>query len=247
MKKSAYPALLAALFLAPSPASAQGEREVFGARIELAELVPDVSEELAGVDLGKSPPPGSSRIVTRQEMERQLKSAGFEPKGVALPARVRAVAPSKKLSAAELASWFEPEIRRALPSGVSLVKLKTTMGLTLSPDARVSEVRIPKLGKRPGSVQTGLTVVISVDSEPTHHLPLTAVLDIDPSAARYDLERGADATLVIQMQSLRVTALSTALSNADVGDTISFRVKSTGQTLLGRLVGPREAVVVELR
>jgi hypothetical protein len=108
-------------------------------------------------------------------------------------------------------------------------------------------VRIPKLGKRPGSVQTGLTVVISVDSEPTHHLPLTAVLDIDPSAARYDLERGADATLVIQMQSLRVTALSTALSNADVGDTISFRVKSTGQTLLGRLVGPREAVVVELR
>jgi hypothetical protein len=239
--------LAAALLLLPTPGQADGEREVHGARIELSELVPGIPEELAGVDLGQSPPPGSSRIVTKKEIERQLRQAGFEPKDLDLPARVRAVSPSKKLNAEELASWFAPEIQKALPSGVSLVKVKATTGLTLSPSARVSEVRIPKLPKRPGSIQTGLTVVLTVDREPTHHLPLTAVVDVDPSAARYDMERGNDATLVIQMKSLRVAAQCTALSGADVGDTISFRVKSTGQTLLGRVQSSNQAVVVDSR
>lgn len=235
----------AALLGLSSAGHAETSREVLGARIELGELVPDAPAELLGVDLGKCPPPGASRIVTRQELERQLRQAGFEPGGVKLPARVRAVAPSKKLTAEELANWFTPEIQKALPSGVSLLKVKTPNGLTLSPDARVSEVRIPKLPKRSGSVQTGLTVVIAVDQEPTHHLPLTAVVDVDPAAAEYDMARGSDATLVIQMRSLRVTALASALSGADVGDTISFRVKSTGQTLLGRVTSAREALVVE--
>jgi flagella basal body P-ring formation protein FlgA len=125
------------------------------------------------------------------------------------------------------------------------VKVKVTTSVTLSPDAKIGQVKMPKLPKRVGTVQTAFTAVLTLDQETTHHLPISAVVTIDSDAARYDVERGSDVTLLIRRRALRITAAGTALKDADVGDVVSVRVKSTGHTLLARLTSTNEAEVVD--
>lgn len=227
------------------PTSAEMVRDVEGLRIELGELLPDVADELKNVDIGATPPPGSSRLLTRKEVARQLQQAGFEPSLGSLPDVLRVRSPGKKYSANELSDWLTPAVRRALPSGVTLVRVKATSSVTLSPDANIGQVLMPKLPKRVGTVQTALTAVLTLDQETTHHLPISAVVTIDSGAARYDVERGSDVTLLIRKRSLRISAAGTALKDADIGDVVSVRVKNTGHTLLARLINTTEAEVVD--
>lgn len=242
-RRTALWAMLVSGFI--GAASAEEVRQVHGLRIELGELVPDAPAELHLVDIGQSPPPGSSRLVTRKQVEQQLAQAGFASDQLQMPATVRARAEGKTMSASELSDWLAPAIKSALPQGVELVQVRTSTRLTLSPEAKVADIRVPKLPKRVGTVQLGLTAVLSLDGETTHHLPLVVVVSISPQAADYEVRQGATVTLVIQRRTLRITAAATALGGADIGDIAQFRVQSTGRTLKARVVSRDQAVVVE--
>jgi hypothetical protein len=231
--------------LAVNTARAETVRDISGGRIELHEVLPGAPAELAGVDLGASPPPGSSRVLTREQLKQQITQAGFDPAPLDIPQLTRVQAAGKRWSATELSDWLLPAVRQALPPGVSLLKLKTSTSLLLSPDASIGEVRLAKLPKRTGTVQAGLSVVLLLDQEATHHLPLVAVVNISEQAAGYAVSSGADVSLVVRYRTLRVSAAATALKDGDIGDTVPFRVKSSGKTLLARLTSRQEAEVVE--
>jgi Chaperone for flagella basal body P-ring formation len=234
-----------AMLLVAGPLAAEETREISGTRIELAELVPSVSGEIGAIDLGRSPPPGGSRLFTRAEIQRQIVAAGFGTVGVTLPDVVRARTPGTTVTGPALAALVRPAVELALPPGVELSTLTVGASLMLSEDATVGTVTLSPIPRRAGSVRVGLSVELMSGGEVAHRLTATAVVKLSTKAARYDIARGGVVRLVLHRKSARIEAEGTALANADIGQVVSFRVTNSNKTLRARIVSEREAIVTE--
>ncbi len=69
-------------------ANAEIERTIEGTRIQLKDVSDGYDEgELASLDLGPAPPPGNSRLLSRAEVEEQLRAAGDDAKSLRMPQR----------------------------------------------------------------------------------------------------------------------------------------------------------------
>lgn len=235
------------LLLVATSVHATPLRVVAGARIELGEVLPDAPEDLRGVDLGRSPPPGTATTLTGNQVRSQLRAAGFNPAELKIPSLIRIRAEGEKLSKEQLASLAGPAVQKALPAGVTLVKLQASAALTLSPETKVGRVLLPKLPKRVGTLRTTLSVELLLEHEVTHRLPLIAIVNLSERAARHDAEKGSMIKLLVRRHSATVSATGSPLMNMDVGQVGQFRVMKTGRILKARLTSPTEAEVVAFR
>lgn len=227
------------------PSWPEATREVRGPRIELGEVVPSVAEEMKLVDLGRSPPPGGARVMTRAEIQQKLTAAGFDARGVTLPETTRVQSLGRKFSSSELAELVRPAVERSLPRGVQLSTLTTSVSLTLSPDTAAGTIQIPPVPKRIGASRIGLSVELQADGETTHRLPVIAVVLVQQAAAEYAVKRGSSVRLVVRSRNARIAAEAVALENADVDQIASFRVLASSKTLKARVISAFEAVVAE--
>lgn len=233
---------VAALLAARPAAAAPETRTVTGSRVELGEVLPAAPEVMHAIDICPSPQAGTSRLLDRALIARQVRAAGFDPSVLAIPTSVRVERSGHKYTQAELGQLLHEPVSRALPSGVTLVQVQSTVAITLEEGAQPGAIHLPKLPQRLGSVRVAFTVEFHGEDTPVR-VPVTAVVQISGRAAQSTVARGARVQLTIQRGSARIAADATALSDGNVGDELRFRVSSTGKVLRGVLVSPTSAKV----
>jgi hypothetical protein len=224
-------------------ARAEQVRVIDAERMLLKDVALSVPESLASFDLGPAPPPGSSRLVSRVEVERSLRGAGQSLDGVTLSASLRVVAASRSYDREQLIRWLAPAVTEKLPLGVSLRSLSPASRLVTSPSASVGGVLLPKLPKRPGTVRTTAIVELCREGAIVGRLSVGLVLDVSEQAARPAVERGATVQLIIAAGGVEVATPGIAMQASELGELGSFRVVKTNKVLLARLESPHAARV----
>lgn len=237
--------LLAALCAFSAPLHAEPVKQIESARVSVGDVVDSASGAVAGVDLGPAPPPGGSRLIARAELERELRRAGADAKGLKLPELTRVVSAGKRFTPAELAKLFEPALRAALPRGVSLKNVTVARGALVSPRVEAGAVFLPRLPRRRGNVKSSGTVELVLDGAVVSRVPVALWFGIEPVAAEPVVRRGSRIDLVIERGPAKITAAAVALADAEVGDVIQFRVGSTQKTLRARVESRALARVVQ--
>jgi hypothetical protein len=237
--------LLLALALTASSAVAEELRLIRGAQIHLSDLVASLPAEVPDLELGAAPPPGSSRLLPKSEIENAASRSGVSLKSLKLPHVVRVTSAAKRWSTDELVSAALPTLTRALPNGVTVKRVKTSAKAVTSPNASVSGVRLPKLPRREGEHMTTATIELSNEGEIVARIPLALTLNISSAAAVPAVTKGARVQLVIESGPARITAAAIALADGEVGETLQFRVATTQKILFGKLEEPTLARVVQ--
>jgi len=138
-----------------------------------------------------------------------------------------------------------PALERSIPSGVKLVRVDPPSDLVTVPDISVKTVTIPRTPRQKGQFRTTATVELASGDKIVARLSLPVVVDITEQAARPDVQKGALVTLVIESRTVRISTDATCMADGNLGETLSFQVKSTGRILSARLESPREARIVE--
>jgi Chaperone for flagella basal body P-ring formation len=238
-------ALLAALLCATTLAHAEESRIVRGAQIHLSDLVASLPAEIPDLELGASPPPGASRLVSKSEIESIAARRGVNVRDLKLPSSLRVICAAKRWSADELVNAALPSLTEALPTGVSVKRAKTSAKAVTAPNATVSGVRLPKLPRREGEHMTTGTIELSSDGEIVARIPLSLTLDIGATAAVAAVTKGARVQLMIESGPARITAMAVAMADGEIGDTLQFRVATTHKILYGKVVEPTLARVVQ--
>lgn len=219
---------------------------VRGSRIELVEILPNSPAELHAIDLGSAPAAGATRLVSKADILREVRAAGFDPASLELPHVVRVKSPGEKLTREALSERLKPRVIEALPKGATLTRLEASVELTLSPEVQFGSVQIPKLPKRVGAVRTSISVELLREGRASQRVPLIATLSLSSTAASYAVPQGSTVSLLIKRRSASISAQGHALADGDVGDVLSFRVASTGRVVKARLESTTSALVVEM-
>jgi len=227
-------------------ASAESERTISSARIHLSDVSDGYDEgELASLDLGPAPPPGNSRLLSRTEVEEQLRAAGDDAKSLRMPGVLRVKSASKRWSAEELHDALTPKVLLALPPGLKFKSSKFTRALVTAPNVTVGNAHFPKFPKREGELTLTVTVDLLQDDVTVMRVPLTVVVWVSEAATRPAASKGARINLIIEHGPARVTALAVALSDTELGALGLFRVGRTQRVLRARLLSADAAQVVE--
>jgi hypothetical protein len=234
---------LAVLGVAAS-AGAEQPRLIDGPRILLSDIVRSAPEAIAETDLGPAPPPGGSRVVSREDVEQALLRSGGTKEKFAIPKLVRVESRSERLGPDEIVARVTQAVMAALPPDVELEKLSTARSLVLSPRAEVGRARLPKLPKREGAVKTTLTVEILTPGASPLMVPLTANLRLGPGAANYAVSRGAELTAFIERGPTRIGAIAVALGDADVDEVVMLQIVKTRKVIKARIESKTSARVV---
>ncbi|HTU59433.1 MAG TPA: flagella basal body P-ring formation protein FlgA [Polyangiales bacterium] len=235
---------LCATLLVSTAAIAEDLKLIDGARIRLADIAEVESDELAEVDLGPAPPPGSSRLLSRDEVIRELRAQGFEPRGLKFPPSVRVGSAARRYTPTELSSMIQPGVEAALPYGVKLKQLRNLRPLNTSPRLKLGRVNLPKLPRRSGPLSLTVTVELMRGQDVMQRVPVTLELEISEQAAQPVIRRGARLDLVIQRGSARISAGGTALDDGEIGEVVSFKVSTTQRVLRARIESASAASVV---
>jgi hypothetical protein len=239
------PLLLLALSAVAAPAGAESVVNVSGRTLRVGDLDPGAPAELADIELGRTPPPGSSRLLTKKEVFDRVREAGADPQGLSIPASMRVASAAERWSPVELAARAEGALRSALPLGVTLVKLGAAQGVTVPPGTIVASAR-PAIQKRVGRQEVTLSAELRSDGVVVARAPLRVVLDVSEEALAPAIRKGDRLTLVVAQGNARIGANAVALADANTGDSVFFKVTSTGKVLKGRVASRDVAMVVDL-
>jgi len=235
-----------ALAAATLPAQAETEQTIDSTRIHLCDISDGYDEgEFASLDLGPAPPPGNSRLLSRGEVEDQLRAAGSDAKSLRMPATLRVKSAAKRWSPDELGAAVTPKLETALPFGVKLKSAKLTRSIVTSPSVRFGEAHFPKVPKHEGEITLTATVEIQQEGATVMRLPVNVVVLVTEAATKPAAEKGARVNVVIEHGPARVTAIATAMTDTDLGESGLFRVAATQRVLRARLLTPDTAKVVE--
>jgi hypothetical protein len=227
-------------------ASAELSQTIDTARIHLSDVSDGYDDgDLASLDLGPAPPPGSSRLLSRSEVEDQLRAAGDDGKNLRMPASLRVKSAAKRWSADELRDALTPKLISALPVGVNFKSAKLNRSLVTSPSVRIGDAHIPRIPKHAGELTVTATVDLLQDDVTVMRVPVTLVVQVTELATLPAAARGSRVNLVIEHGPARVTALAIAMSDTELGATGLFRVASTQRVLRARLLSADSAQVVE--
>lgn len=219
------------------------ERTVSGPRVELGELLPNAPEFMHAIDICDSPAVGTSRLLERSVITRQVRAAGFDLDGLDIPTSIRINRPGRRYTSADLSALLQAPVTRALPSGVTLLRIDTSASLNLEENVSPRPISLPKLPRRTGAVRVAFTVEFPVSGDVPVRVPVTATVQIASDAARPAVARGSKVSLTIQRGSARITADALTMADGEIGDELRFRVASTGKVLRGVLVSPTTALV----
>ncbi len=233
--------ILASLTLAALAHAAEDVRVVDAPRVLVGDLVPTAPVELAKIDVGPAPRPGSSRLFTPTDLESLLNPIRGQ---LAPHSSVRVVRATRRWTEPELRSWLEEALRKQLPPYAQLVRLEVPRNLLTPASVDIGVITLARLVKRSGTQRASVAFELRTRGQAHERLNLVAELALDSRATLRDITRGTSLTLVVSSSGSRVTASATALADADIGDTIAFQVSRTHKVLRARVSSSREAEVL---
>ena len=242
--RRAWLTLLFSLAL-PLSAGAEPTQSIDHARLLAGDIIKSAPAGVAEIDLGPAPPPGGSRLLTKSEIESMLRQRGVDTTKLAIPASLRVVGGSKRVTPAELTTMITPVIVENLPKGVGLLKVTPGYDVVLPPSATVGNIDIPRHPRQKGPFRTTATVQMVSEGEIVARVPVPVILQVSEDAARPDVPRGSRISLVIDRRSLRIMTPGSCMLDANVGDTVNVLVTSTNRVVKAKITSRDEAQVVE--
>jgi hypothetical protein len=242
MKK--LPTLVMSITLAVSVAGADDAHVVSHGRLRVADLV-KTADDIGAVDLGPAPPPGATRLVARTEIEEHVRAAGLDPKHLKLPPSIRVIGASMRFSAEALAKAATPAIEKALPAGVTLVRVDPSNDLVTHPGTTVRAASVPKLPHVKGPSQSSAMLELVTDDGIVTKLPVAITLDIGGAAMRADVPRGVRLEVTYERGAIKIATTGVALADADVGETTQMSLVATGRVVHAKIVTREHAEIVE--
>lgn len=242
-------ALCASLSLGAAPARAKEkvpERAVSSSRITLGDIVSGIPSDLAAIDLGPAPAPGSSRLIKRDEIEAALPE-GTKTDKLKLPKSVRVLRKTKALSVTDIEKLSREALARgSMPRGAS-VKAIRPKGATIVPDGFTSvEMTLPKPPRREGKHSQATTLILKQGDEIVATISVTVDLTLDASAVVPDAKKSERGMFVLRRGQIEVRAAVTMNADADVGDVVNVTVTDSSKIIKGRLVSAKPATIEEL-
>ncbi len=217
---------------------------VNASRVYFRDLVPQASGTLASLDLGQAPPPGGSRLYSKDELHTYAFLAHESIVGLEIPSDVRVKRATRRLSELDLDGLIRPALSALLPEGALLKNLSLPKTLALVPGVQVGDIQMPRLPKHAGMSRISPVVQLVAGGALIMRLTVSADLQLDERASRYALERGSTINLVIDTGATRISAAATLSSPADIGDIVPCQVVRTHKVLRARITSIREASVV---
>ncbi|MEI8257680.1 MAG: flagella basal body P-ring formation protein FlgA [Deltaproteobacteria bacterium] len=216
--------------------------EVSTPRIRLGDLVRGLAADLAGLDVGPAPLPGSDRLVTRGEIASLFVGAGA-PVPARLQAPVRVSRRSRRLTSRDIDSIVRSTL--ALRRGVTIESVRGPSSLTIADGWDHVTAVTPRLDHRPGQIPSAATLSFLCGDVPVARISVNLVLRVSPEGAAPDLARGATVTLTVSHGLVEVSTPAHATVDADIGDVVQMTLASSGRMLRARLVARDHAIVLE--
>jgi hypothetical protein len=239
--------LLAALALAtPAAAAPPQEVAVTGTRIRVGDVAPSVDAAIAAVDIGPSPTPGASRLVTKNDVVAAL-TAKLIPVPATLPDAVRVVRKAQHISPAELDGLVRGALNdKPLGHGVTLAAVRVAHPVDVADGWAHIDVDVPHAPKRQGAfTTTAIASFYTAEGEAIARVPVPMELAVSADGALYDTPRGASVTLVIRRNYIEVRTTGMTTADADLGDAVPVQLRPSGRVLRARLTAKDEAVAIE--
>lgn len=213
-------------------------------RVRLGDVVKAAPAEVGGLDLGPTPPPGGSRVITRDELRRALKGTAAE--GLALPEAVRVARKTKRMSGPELEALAREELARGpMPKGATLAGMRPPAAAEVPEGCERAGVELPTMPKRAGAYAGPVVVTFYCDGAPTTRVSVPSNFLLSSEAATPDVPRGAPLTLVLERGLIEVATTAVAGGEGDVGAVIPVTVRPSGRVLRAKLVAKDRAVALE--
>lgn len=197
------------------------------------------------LDLGPTPPVGSSRIVDRAEIEQAFAAAN-EPLPKKVPAAVRVWRKTRRLSADEVASAIRTSIDGSpLPRGATLSSVRAVATDVAGNFQRVS-VELPPLPRRAGPITVQGKVTFLGDNDVPLQKTVTPLdLVLPPEAAFPEIARGAQIILHVRRGLVEVSIPAVAATDGDIGAILPVTIKPSGRVLRAKAIDKSHAVALE--
>lgn len=243
-----------ALMLALEVLGASGEamakapiREISVARtrVTLADVLPRVAPELAGIDLGPAPAPGGSRVLTRAELQRAVDEVRSKV-AVTLPAAVRVVRKMARFTTAELDQLTRRAIDGSgLTRGVSITAVHPSGPVEVPAGWDTVRASLPQRAHRAGVSRATALLTFSAGPDTLANITVPVEISLTPEAAAWDLSKGSMVKVVVRRGSIEIEAPAIAAADADVGAVLPVMLRSSGRILRVRLIDREHGELVE--
>ncbi len=228
-----------------SSARAEVVQWVNGARVTFGDVVPEAAGTLAAIDLGAAPPPGSSRLFSRDELRTFATQAHEELGAISIPQSVRVKRRTHRFLAKELELLVRPQLVARLPPGAQLKSIGLPNSYVSAADLQAGQVQMPRLPKRAGTSRLTAVVELTAGGTLVSRLPVSLEVEQDERATQFALPRGAQLNVVIDSGAARISATATLMAPADIGDVVVCQIVRTRKVLRARVLSDREATVVQ--
>jgi hypothetical protein len=220
------------------------EKQLARSRVTLADLVANAPSELAQLDLGASPAPGSSRLITEEEIVAALPE-GTDARALRLPASVRVVRKARKVTPAELEKLTRAGIAEApLPRNGTLTSARPRATVTVPEGWETVRVDVPKPPRKSGKHATTATLVFLEGEEVLAKVPVPIEMALPKSAAVPDVKKGTKLSFVVSRGAIEIKANVTAAADADVGEELPVMLENKN-VIKVRLASKEPPIAVE--
>ncbi len=223
------------------------EVAVVGSRIHVGDVAPKVDAAAAAVDIGPSPAPGASRLVTRADIASALEAKQLGVSAAQLPDAIRVVRKAKHWLAPDLNALVRNAVEaKPMARGVTLGAVRADRAVDVAEGWTRIDVDLPRAPKREGSfTTTAIASFVTAEGEALARVSVPVELRIAPDGAVYDAPRGATVTLIVRRNYVEVRAPGITTADADLGDPVPVQLRQSGRVLRARLVSRDEAVAIE--
>jgi hypothetical protein len=217
---------------------------VSGPRIRLRDILKTAPVNLQPLDLGATPAPNGSRLITRQEIEALLRENGVTAMP-SLPEGVRVLRMMTNLSTSQVELLATRTLTDKMPAGAVLKRVRAGGSAYVPVGWDRAVVSVPRPPHRIGAHTQVVELKFEEGGQTISSLLVTLEMDLGPLAARYEVPRGTRVTLVAEHGSVQIRTVAITTQDGDVGSVVSATVKESGKVLRVRLAGTDHATLEE--
>lgn len=251
--RGAKRSLLATCLLAVWPCVASAdpgdgivEVQVSRARLTVADVVRGATGPAGEIDLGRSPVPGGTRVLTREEIAAAIAEAGQGAGASSIPETIRVVRKMMTLDANAVEKVARDAIgARGLWRGVTLSAVRAPKSVKVADGWDRVEVDISKPPRKKGNHSTRARLTFFQGGEMLTQTAVPIDLALTEEAMVPDVKKGSPVTIVVKRGLVEVTTSAIAQTDADIGSIFPVQLRGSGRVLRVSLQSNGQALVVD--
>jgi hypothetical protein len=219
--------------------------EVTAARVRMGDLLRDVPEPWASLDMGAAPEPMQEARYTKDDIEARAYKARLPlPQDIEVPRVLRVVRTGQVVTEPHLANLVRQSLIAALPPGTRIRSLRLNGGVVLPQGPVYIRPELPEVLEH-GEQLLRIGVGVRSDAQGSHTV-VEACVDMQLQSRRKGvpvLGRGSEVTVQIVTKGVLVQASGLAQEPGSIGDYIKVLPIQGNRMLQARIIDARTVEV----